>query len=173
MVVQTMYQHLGVDSSNYVGRVESELSTRMGYAATVTPCVKGVTCAATGLCVPIEEVQGEFTTLQEEIRVIQEEISGLESQISDFETGVGASTLLDTFTNFWTGTPSIYAGIAAAATLAGAAQTTTSSANTKADTALTLWNKGAGNYTNNVYHLKSGNVGIGTSTDTVLITNQW
>ena len=158
------------DSSNYVDRVEGELSTRIGYAATITP-----PSVATGVYVPIGELQGEITTIQEEITTIQgeittiqEEISGIEGQITALETEVGASTLLDTFTNFWTGTPSIYAGIAAAATLAGTAQTTASSANTKADTALTLWNKGTGNYVNNIYHLKSGNVGIGTNTDTIL-----
>jgi len=160
-----------------IDNVESELSTRIGHAATVTP-----PSAATGVYVPIEEIQGKQTTIQEEIGGIEEEITtiqgeittiqgeirGIETQISTLESEVGASTLLDTFTNFWTGTPSVYAGIASAATLAGTAQITASSANTKADTALTLWNKGTGNYTDNIYHLKSGNVGIGTNINTVL-----
>lgn len=157
-------------TSNYVERVEGELSGRIGYAATVTP-----PSAATGVYVPIE-------AMETQIEGIQAEITGLEGQIETLQGEIGASTLLDTFLNFWTGTPSVYAGIASAAGLATAAQTTANSANskadtavstanaanTKADTALTIWNKGTGDFVNNIYHLQSGNVAIGTTTNTLL-----
>ena len=103
----------------------------------------------TGIQEEITAIQTEITGIQDEITLIQGEITGVQGEISVID---GDLLFLNTFT-----LPAMVSATSAAAVLAGDSEL-------KANKSLGIWDTSG----DNVYHKKSGNVGIGTTFSSVL-----
>ena len=119
-----------MNTSNYTGRINEELSDRIGYPTSLIP----LRILPTGVYSSIASQQGEIIILQEEIAVVQADLTVLQTSTAV----LGTSSVLNTFTDFIFGTePTIFASIAVVATAAGVGITKANNAQTKANTANT------------------------------------
>jgi hypothetical protein len=162
-------------SSNYTERINQELSDRIGYPAPLFPVE-----IPTGVYFPLKQQELIIADVGRIVGLHTTAITGIEQQIIGLvgvEGGAvgivaGAVTLAGeayTKANQAISTANTAKSTAETATItAEETQTIAERAEGKADTALTIWNKGTGANINNVYHLQTGNVGIGVSNDTEL-----
>jgi hypothetical protein len=170
-------------SSNYTERINQELSDRIGFPAPLFPIE-----IPTGIYFPLKEQEliiadvGRVVGLHTiAIGTIEQQIIGLVG-VEGGAIGIvaGAVTLAG---QAYTKAGQALTAANQAKTIgenaqedADTAQTTANTADGKADTALSIWNKGtvfagdannsAYDYTNNIYHLQTGNIGIGVTNDT-------
>jgi len=184
---------IGINSSNYTDEIISNLSSSEDssnytdeIALNSSNYTDKIGFNSSNYCDMLDEYSSNYT------KRIKNELS---QDINNFEINpdiLGSVSLLGSITGFFTGTNSIYGTIAIVATVAEAAQSTANSATSKAndaqddadnaqddvDIALSIWNKGttfegnsddeAYDHTDNIYHLQTGNVGIGVPNDTEL-----
>jgi len=176
-------------SSNYTERINQELSDRIGFPAPLFPVE-----IPTGVYFPLKQQEliiadvGRVVGLHTiAIGTIEEQILALVGTggIIGIITGGAVGTALTTAAN---AKSKVEEAISTANTAKSTAETATITAEEgqtiaeraegKADTSLSIWNRGtvfagdannpAYDYTNNIYHLQTGNVGIGVTNDTEL-----
>jgi hypothetical protein len=170
-------------SSNYTERINQELSDRIGFPAPLFPLE-----IPTGVYFPLKQqevILGEVGTV---VGAHTTAIAGIEQQIIGLVGVEGGAIGIVAGAVTLAGEAYAKAGQALTAANqaktigenaqedADTAQTTANTADGKANTALSIWNKGtvfagdannsAYDYTNNIYHLQTGNVGIGVNNDT-------
>ena len=110
---------------------------------------EGLGTDISGLTTQVESIQEEITGIQTEITGIQGEITGIQGEITAVESSISAIQLVE---------------IPALSVAIGLADGIAVDARNKADRSLSIWNEDG----NNVYHKKSGNVGIGATFGSVL-----
>jgi len=172
-------------SSNYTERINQELSDRIGFSAPLFPAE-----LPSGVYIPLKAQELEIAGVSQLVGVHTTAIAGIEQQIIGL-VGVEGGTI-GIVAGAVTLAGEAYAKAGQALTAANqakttaenaqddadTAQTTADTAEGKADTGLSIWNVGtifagdtdneAYDYANNIYHLQTGNVGIGVTNDTEL-----
>jgi len=173
-----IYDVIDIYSSNYTKRINEELSNRIGFPALLYPFE-----LPTGVYIPLKAREIEIAEVAQVVGFHTIAIGGIEKQILAL---VGTGGIVGLITGGAVGT--VISKADAAQTTTDAAQSTANTARSTAETAtitaeetqtiaeealnnadiaLSIWNKGT-NYPNNIYHLQTGNVGIGVSNDTEL-----
>jgi len=172
-------------SSNYTERINQELSDRIGYPAPLFPVE-----IPTGVYFPLKQQELIIADVGRIVGLHTTAITGIEQQIIGLVGVEGGAVGIVAGAVTLAGEAYSKAGQALTAAnqakstaetatiTAEEGQTIAERAEGKADTALSIWNKGtvfagdannlAYDYTNNIYHLKTGNVGIGVTNDTEL-----
>jgi len=162
-------------SSNYTERINQELSDRIGYPAPLFPVE-----IPTGVYFPLKQQELIIADVGRIVGLHTTAITGIEQQIIGLVGVEGGAVGIVAGAVTLAGEAYSKAGQALTAAnqakstaetatiTAEEGQTIAERAEGKADTALSIWNKGTGANINNVYHLQSGNVGIGAINDTEL-----
>jgi hypothetical protein len=110
---------------------------------------EGITTNIEGIDTTISGIETEITGIQTEITGIQTEITGIQTEITGIESSITAIQFVEL--------PAIGVSI-------GLVSGVANDALSKANKSLGIWDESG----NNVYHKKSGNVGIGTTFGSVL-----
>ena len=162
-------------SSNYTKRINEELSDRIGFPAIAYPLD-----LPSGVYIPLKAQELILANVSELVGAHTGAIAGIQEEIIALVGVEGGAVGIVGGAAVVAGEAYTKAGEAEttanqAQTTANNALTTANTANGKSDTALSIWNVGtdfAGDannpvydYTNNIYHLQTGNVGIGVTND--------
>ena len=110
--------------------------------------VGGLETTVSGLETTISGIETSITAIETEVAGIQTEIGGIQTEVVGIQGEI----------------PGIEGSLVAVGLLIGYADATAVDAETKADKSLGIWDENA----NDVYHKKTGNVGIGTTFGSVL-----
>jgi len=183
---------IDIYSSNYTKRINEELSDRIGFPASLFPVE-----LPTGVYIPIKVQELEIAEVAQVVGLHTIAIGGIEEQILALVgtggiigiiTGGAVGTAISKANTAQTTAENAQTTADAAQTTANTAQSTANTAQSTAETAtitaeetqtiaedalnnadiaLSIWNKGT-DYPNNIYHLQTGNVGIGVPNNTEL-----